>query len=292
MFKQKKNSPFYFSRGERLGIISLLLAIIGLLCLVHWVPIPRSRTFQLSSDEMDRLQYQLDSLRCIALEEKEPKLYPFNPNFMTDYKAYTLGVTPDQYDRLRAYRESGQWINSSADFKKVTQVPDSVLQRISPYFKFPDWVTNPKKRSKPAFVKNKEFKGEKMDLNSATVEQLQEVSGIGKVLSQRIVDKRSQLGGFSHDLQLHTVWGLKPEVVKKALERFEVKTPKPIVKMNINSASASDLSTIPGISFDLGKKIWEFVYLREGISDFEELAKIEELSPQKLQLIQLYLLIE
>ena len=100
------------------------------------------------------------------------------------------------------------------------------------------------------------------------------------------------MGGFSHDLQLHSVWGLKPEVVERALQRFEVKEPKPIVKMNLNTASASDLSTIPGISFDLAKKIWEFVYLREGISDFEELAKIEDLTPQKLQLIQLYLLIE
>ena len=62
--------------------------------------------------------------------------------------------------------------------------------------------------------------------------------------------------------------------------------------MNINKASASDIATIPGISFDLAKQIWEFRIVRERIENFSELEKIEGLSPIKLMLIQLYLQIE
>jgi DNA uptake protein ComE-like DNA-binding protein len=62
--------------------------------------------------------------------------------------------------------------------------------------------------------------------------------------------------------------------------------------MNINSCSASDLATIPGVSFTLGKKIWEFVRIREGVSDLSELEKIEGISPRKLQLFALYLYAE
>nr|MBX2829452.1 helix-hairpin-helix domain-containing protein [Flavobacteriaceae bacterium] len=199
---------------------------------------------------------------------------------------------PQEYDRLKDFREQGKWINSVADFKRVTQVPDSVLGTMSPYFKFPDWIKNPKKYKRRSYAKAEAFTGKKLDLNTATQEQLQAVSGIGEVFSQRIIEKRNQLDGFDHEFQLYDVWGIKPEVIQRALQRFEVKNPRPIVKMNLNKASASDLSTIPGISFGLAKKIWEFVYLREGISEFEELTKIEELTPQKLQLIQLYLLIE
>ena len=85
------------------------------------------------------------------------------------------------------------------------------------------------------------------------------------------------------------MYGLDAAVVKRALLQFTVKTPKQIDKMNINAASASDIATIPNISFELAKKIWEFRKLRETIQDISELQKIEGLSKSKLQLIQLYL---
>ena len=62
--------------------------------------------------------------------------------------------------------------------------------------------------------------------------------------------------------------------------------------MNINHSSASDIATLPGISFALAKDIWEFVHLRNGIEDLDELSKIEGITVQKLQLIKLYLLAE
>jgi hypothetical protein len=69
------------------------------------------------------------------------------------------------------------------------------------------------------------------------------------------------------------VWGLDPIVIQRALKNFAVKTPKPIQKMNINTASASDIATIPGVSFELAKHIWEYRVLHEGVSDFSELDK-------------------
>jgi DNA uptake protein ComE-like DNA-binding protein len=60
----------------------------------------------------------------------------------------------------------------------------------------------------------------------------------------------------------------------------------------VNKASASDIATIPGISFEMAKKIWEFRRLREKITDIQELEKIEGMTERKLQLIQLYLSVE
>ena len=286
-------SQLAFNRSQRAGILLLLGVIIGLLYIQFFVSFSEEKTFDFSSSEIVALQKQMDSLRLSEVERRKPKIYPFNPNFMTDYKAYTLGISPAAYDRLRAFRKKDQWINSAGDFKRVTGVSDSVLDRIKVYFKFPDWVTNPrpKKKGFTSIFSELSF-ADKKDLNKVSKEELQEIYGIGTVLSNRIVEQREQLGGFSDNLQLYSIWGLKDEVVERVILRFTVKTPKTIDRMNINDSSASDLATIPGVSFETGKKIWEFVRIREGVKDLSELLKIEGISPRKLQLFELYLYAE
>ena len=74
--------------------------------------------------------------------------------------------------------------------------------------------------------------------------------------------------------------------------RFVVKEPREIIRYNINTATASDISTLPGISFELATEIWNFVRVRDGIGDLDELTKIEEITPAKLRLIRLYLFTE
>lgn len=289
----KLKSHFRFNRTQRSGVLFLVLLILGLLCVYHFVDFSETSTFNTSSEEIATLQKELDSMRLAEIEAKKPKIYPFNPNFITDYRAYTLGLSTEEFDRLKEFRSKDKWVNSVADFKKVTHVSDSLLDKISPYFKFPEWVTNPKpKKNNYTNYNTEKPYAEKIDLNKATKEQLQQVSGIGEAFSDRIVNYREKLGGFTANIQLYNVYGLDATVVKRALLQFTVKTPKQIDKMNINTASASDIATIPSVSFELAKQIWEFRKLRETISDISELQKIEGLSKSKLQLIQLYLYAE
>src|SRR5690606_12561084 len=290
-------SHFTFNKQQRSGILLLLLLIITLLCIYWFVDFSEEDTFDVSSAEIVSIQSELDSLRLIEIENRKPKIYPFNPNFITDYKGYTLGMTNEEIDRLLQYRKEDKWINSTEDFKKVTGVSDSLLNEISPYFKFPDWVTNPKPRNnfnnyKSEMGFSEKTFAQKIDLNKATEEEMQKVSGIGETLSKRIISYREKLGGFSSDIELNSVYGLNPDVVRRTLSMFTVKTPKIISKINVNTASASDISTIPGISFEMAKKIWEYRILREKITSIQELDKIEGITERKLQLIQLYLSVE
>ncbi len=94
--------------------------------------------------ELDKFQKEIDSLKMVEIENSKPKIYPFNPNYITDYKGYTLGMSVEEIDRLLEFRKQDKWINSAEQFQQVTQVSDSLLNAISPYFKFPEWVTNPK----------------------------------------------------------------------------------------------------------------------------------------------------
>lgn len=285
-----------FAKSEQGGILLFVVLILVLLVVYFFVEFKTEEVLDISSAEVVLKQKQIDSLRFAELASRKPKIYPFNPNFITDYKAYTLGMPTEAYDKLQQFRKQDKWINSKTDFKRVTGVSDAWMDSISPYFKFPDWVTNPKpkfsKKSKYIDFNTEKPFSQKIDLNTATVEALQRVSGIGAALSERIVSYRTKLGGFTDDVQLYEVYGLSPQVVRRTKNLFTVKTPKPIEKLNVNTASASDLSTIPGISFELGKKIWEFVKLRERIESLSQLEKIEGITANKIQRFQLYLFVE
>ena len=290
---EKIKSHFVFNKSQRNGILLLLFFISGYLVINYYVDFSKENLLDINSKEVIAIQKELDSLRTIDIASKKPKVFPFNPNFLTDFKGYTLGMSTEEIDRLLAFRKENKWINSVEDFKKVTKVSDSLLNKISPYFKFPDWVTNPKLKNKYVKKRFKEKKfTQKIDLNLATQGQLEGVNGIGKAFSKRIIEYRNKLGGFTNDIQLYQVYGLDFQVANSILKEFTVKTPKEIIKMNLNSISASDISTIPSISFDIAKKIWEFRILNEGIKSFSELENIEGLTKRKLQGIQLYLKLE
>ena len=286
----KFKSFFVFNSSQRNGILFLLLLVSGFAVISNYIDFTTENLLDTNSKEVLALQKELDSIKTLLMESNQPKIYPFNPNFITDFKGYKLGMSSEEIDRLLDYRKQNKWINSKEDFQKVTKVSDSFLDQISSYFKFPDWISNPKPKYSDwrKGFKEKTF-DQKIDLNIATQLQLEKINGIGKSFSKRIVDYRSKLIGFSDDMQLYEIYGLDYQVVNRVLNEFTVKTPKEIIKMNLNKISASDIATIPGISFELAKRIWEFRILNERIVDFMELKKIEGLTERKLQGIQLYL---
>lgn len=289
----KIKSHFQFSNQQRNGIFLLLAIIVTLQCIYAFVNFSSDSSLE-DSNEIDAFRNQLDSLRFIEIENNKPKIYPFNPNYITDYKGYTLGMTNEEIDRLLSFRESGQWINSSKQFQQVTKVSDSLLAEISPYFKFPEWVTNPKPQSNSynnTFSnsgKPKTF-DQKIDLNKATASQLQKVYGVGEKLSQRIISYRAKYGGFIADVELTEVYGLMPEVVDRIKNDFTVKTPRAIKTYNLNTATRDDLVLIKYIDYEIANQIIEERTLREGFSSFEELTKIEDFPIKKLEIIKLYL---
>ena len=284
-------SHFEFDNQQRGGILLLCSLIVGLCCVLYFYTPQPVLLLDICSPQIVKQQAYVDSLRLDALERKKPKRYPFNPNFISDYKAYTLGLTAAQFDRLSRYRSKNKWINSLKDFKVVTKASDSLMAIIGPLFKFPDWVvkssSSPQKTSSLALS----YK-DKIDLNVATSAQLQQVRGIGPALSARIISYKDKLGGFSVDKQLLSVWGLSERVVANVLAAFTVKTPKQIHQISVNTASASDIATISGISYDLAKQIWEFRVLRQKIVSLSELQKIEGMTASKYALIELYLHVE
>ncbi|MBP1839543.1 ComEA family DNA-binding protein [Formosa algae] len=289
----KFKSHIMFTKQQRYGIF-LLLLIIVILQYVYLFWDHTSEEISLPSDELEGFQQKIDSLKLIELEGAKPKLFPFNPNYITDFKGYSLGMTNEEIDLLHAYRAQNKWVNSAKDFQQVTGVSDSLLQQISPFFKFPEWVnqkSNVVKSSSKSSNRTLTF-NEKTDLNTATAAQLQTVYGIGKTRSLGIIKFRNSFdGGFIADVQLEDVYGLTPEVIENIKSKFTVKTPRTVIKVDLNTANANDLVKIQHIDYPLAKEILDYRTLHEGFTDLDELLKVKGFPSQKLDIIKLYLAI-
>ena len=278
----------YFSNQQRLAVVGLILVIVFLEVLSIF-PKPNGYDgFQVVLESY--LKFQNEITQQIVLNEikSAPKIYPFNPNFITDYKGYKLGMNSKEINRLLLYRAQNKWINSAKEFQNVTKVSDLFLHIISLNFKFPDWVKNSNKTS-VSLERPISFE-DKIDLNITTVNELQKVYGVGSVLSNRIIKLRdSFIGGFISDIQLQDVRGLTPETIENIRKQFSVKTPRTYLKISLNTATVDQLVTIQHIDYELAYEIIELRMLKEGYKIIDELTKVKGFPVKKLEIIKLYL---
>ena len=282
-------SHFFLDNRQRSGILLLVLILVASWGVYFLITLDTSyKSEALTNEELQVFEARIDSLRRIKLAASQPKIFPFNPNCITDYKGYTLGMSLAEIDKLLRFREKDQWINSAEDFQNVTGVSDSLLQTISPYFKFPEWVTNPKpKASKFSFASAEEKP--KSDLNKADFASLTQIEGLDEAIAKRVLSYRKRLGGFLEDNQLYDIYGISKSQVYAIKDRFTVQSKPEIKLIDVNSANASDLSTVPFITFEIARDIIDYRVLHEGINNLDELLKIDGISAYKLERIKLYL---
>ena len=283
-------SYFQFTKQQRRGILSLIIVMI-LIQVGYFYWSTRRTTLDSSSDKSWlAMQSVIDSLKNRPTTTKAV-IYPFNPNFITDYKGYKLGMKLEEINRLVAFRAQNKFVNSAEDFQKVTGVSDSLLNAISPFFKFPDWVN--KQKNNPNYKPYAKFESTKkivqIDINEATPEDLIKLYGIGPALSDRILKQKEQLGGFVSMTQMESIWGLSPEVIENLNKHFLVKSVPSVKKIKINSLSTKELAKFPYFNFTIAKEIVTFRSMNGEIKSIEDLAKINGFPSEKIGFIALYL---
>ena len=287
-------SHFVFSKSQQNGIFLLVILIVLLQLIYFFVDFNASN--ELSQEDSVRItgfQKQIDSLKQVALTKDTVRVYPFNPNLITDYKGYSLGMSLEEIDRLHEFRKTNKWVNSSKEFQAITLISDSLLNKIAPYFRFPDWVE--KSNSDINKKGNNSLKPVGLnirDLNAASFDDLIMIRGIGEVLASRIIKFRSKIGGFLSDIQLKDIYGLNLEARKELLNSYSVLTKPEVTVFNINKASILEIASVPYLDYELAREIVDYRTLHERITTFEELAKIKAFPSEKIDRIALYLTLE
>lgn len=289
---------FWYNKRQRNGVFFLLFLIVVLQFIYVYIDFSSEKIEGINKKELVALQNTIDSLKRIELIKRKPKRYPFNPNYITDFKGYQLGMSVEEIDRLHNYRKQNKWINSAKDFKQVTKISDSLLNSIAPYFKFPDWVVkkeNQKKKSKielglsERHTYNKVYKISTNDINKATQQDFETISGVGEVLSSRIIKYRKKLQGYSFSKQLYEVWGINKAAANKVMQTFTVIKKPTIKKVNVNTAKFKEVLKNPYIDYELCKKIFEYRDEVAELQDISELRNIKDFPLNKYDRIILYL---
>ena len=292
-------SHFWYNKSQRNGIFILILLIVIFQFIIVFVDFYSVEKVNIDTPKVIAFHHQIDSLRKISLENSRLKFFPFNPNYITDYKGAQLGMSLVEIDRLLAFRKTGEFINSRKEFQKVTTISDSLLNSISPYFKFPDWVVERNQniqsstsRDTRLFAKKSKYILTSTDINLAVKEDLKTINGIGEKLSERIIKYRSKLQGFSKLNQLYEVWGLDTEVVDKLLLIFKVVNLPNIKKINVNTVSFRELLKNPYLDYELCKKIFEY---KDEVAELQDISELKNIIGFPLDLydrIVLYLVAE
>ena len=289
---------FRFTKQQRTGIFLLFTLIIILQAIYFFVDFNLPEKAFPEKEEWMSLQTEIDSMKLAKFSEK-PKVYSFNPNFITDYKGYKLGMSVQEIDRLLAFRKENKYVSSAKEFQDVTKVSDSLLSSMAPLFKFPDWVQKKTdfKTEKKEFVQKENFKKENfkkekiilLDINQATQEDLVKIYGIGEALSARILKQKEILGCFVSMEQMNDVWGLSPEVISELNSHFKVVIPSSLKKIAINDASLKELSQFSYFKYTLAKQIVTYRSMNGNINNIEDLSKIKGFPVEKAKIISLYL---
>jgi DNA uptake protein ComE-like DNA-binding protein len=285
---------FKFTNQQRLGIFLLLGIIVILQMIYFFVNFSiQEKTFSPEEEQWLSLQSEIDSLK-VEKYNVVAKVYTFNPNFISDYKGYKLGMSVQEIDRLLVFRKENKYVNSAKEFQEITKISDSLLNVISPLFKFPDWIQNKKsfKTDRVEYVHKKYPKKEKIilsDINEASQEDLMKIFGIGEALSLRILKQKEILGGFISMEQMKDVWGLSPEVLFELNTHFKIVTVPNFKKIAVNDASLKELAQFPYFRYALAKQIITYRSMNGNFKNIEDLAKIKDFPVEKAKIISLYL---
>ena len=292
-------SHFWYHKSQRNGIFILILLIVVFQFIIVFVDFYSEEKVNIDTPKVIAFHHQIDSLSKIGSENSRLKIFPFNPNYITDYKGAQLGMSLVEIDKLLAFRKTGKFINSRKEFQKVTTISDALLNSISPYFKFPNWVVERNQnmqlstsRDTRLFAKKSKYILTSTDINLAVKEDLKTINGIGEKLSERIIKYRSKLQGFSTLNQLYEVWGLDTEVVGKLLLVFKVINLPNIKKINVNTVSFRELLKNPYLDYELCKKIFEY---KDEVAELQDISELKNIIGFPLDLydrIVLYLVAE
>lgn len=280
-------SHFWYNRSQRNGILTLIILVLVVQLIYIFLDFPEEE-IQLPKEVIAQYQAHIDSIKENKISINKPKSYPFNPNYLSDYKGYRIGMSVKEIDRLMEFRKRGKFVNSAEEFQKVTQISDSLLNEISSSFRFPEWVSQSENK--------KILKSDKIaiveDLNMVSESDLMKINGIGQKLSSRIVSYRKLIGGFTYDDQLYEVYYLKREIAEIILNKYKVIVKPDIKKININDATFKEVLKIPYIDYDLTKKLFNYRDRVKIILSIEELKEIDSFPMEKFERITLYLATE
>jgi competence protein ComEA len=256
-FRRTVSGLLGFDRRERRGtyVLSLLLIILIVIRVIAFRP---RKADPVRFDE-DTLVTTTDATPLKVL----PELFSFDPNSASHDDLLRLGLSERQASTLINYRNSGARFRCPEDIRRVYGIDSLTSMRLMPYVSIIHAdvaVKSPVGEEHPVTgrpSKDELREKELLDINMCNAWELEQLPGIGPVLSLRIIRYRSLLGGFVSKSQLNEVYGLDSSVAVLISERVTL-TCDSVIPLVLDSASFGDLARHPYLGYETARTITRY----------------------------------
>lgn len=309
---------FGFSQKETNGFVILLFLMLGFIFLPFVTSLFNTNQ-EVSAKDQEILNQQLtqleEGLAAIAdsTQTNKAELFPFDPNNLEVSEWEKLGVKTYLAERINNYVSKGGRFRKKADLRKIYGFPEWLYAELEAYIQLPDEAPKYSKKTERKPYKKKDYKKyedkddsdskkddkpkkskpsiQPFDINTASVEDLKQIRGIGDTFANRIISFRKLLGGFVNESQLYEVYGLKdnPETIEELLKyiNFDLSQVK---KININTASKGEIKRHPYVkTWDEAQAIVDYRERIGKIPSFKVLITLSELNQENFKKLEPYL---
>jgi len=296
---------FSFTRRERNGILILIILIIGIFLFPTLLKYFRDeKTWDYSSFEEQINQFEYGMLQEEKKSNPSIKYFNFDPNTLNEDQFKRLGFSEKQTKTLIKYRKAGGKFYQPEDLKKIYGIPDSLYLKIEPYIKIVQEQDKEPENAKMTSnqeitvddsihrkTENHLFYNKKIELNSADSLTLLQISGIGPVFANRVINYRNYIGGFYQLDQLGEVFGFDEEKVKQVSSQLYIDTTK-IRKIDLNNCDFKVLNKHPYFTYAQTKAIFKYKELMGSFTSVDELVTQHLIDSTSFKKMKRYLVVQ
>lgn len=240
MVDKGKRKRMYLTSKERLGLIALAFLLVLIMAVSFSVShfFPENEMNLIDKEELEAFNRFKSTLseREKKSSGREPgrdikkniAYFVFDPNQISLEECLDLGLTKTTAKNIINYREAGGKFFEAQDLQKIYTLSGKEYKRLEPWIKIklPEKDENPKEMVEGKSVEISENSDYvfKIELNSAGMEELEKLSGIGPVYANRIINYRKLLGGYYRKSQLLEVYGINQQIYEKIEKEIEIDT--------------------------------------------------------------------